>query len=87
MAGMYIPADWKNDGTLPPGWEEALDPETGHKFFIDHNTQTTSWVDPRDIFTKKASFEECVGEELPFGWEKSHDEAVGVYFIDHKCVI
>lgn len=84
MAGMYIPADWKNDGSLPPNWDEMVDPTTGQKFFVDHNTQTTSWVDPRDIFNKKATFEECEGDELPFGWEQTYDEAVGVFFVDHN---
>ena len=32
---------------LPPGWEQRLDESTGRVFFIDHNTCTTSWVDPR----------------------------------------
>lgn len=32
---------------LPPGWEAKLDPRTGWMYFIDHNTQTTSWEDPR----------------------------------------
>lgn len=33
---------------LPPGWEKAIDPETGKTFFVDHNTKTTHWFDPRD---------------------------------------
>ena len=34
---------------LPPGWEQRLDESTGRVFFIDHNTCTTSWVDPRSM--------------------------------------
>jgi len=30
---------------LPPGWEEATDPK-GRKYYIDHNTKTTSWIHP-----------------------------------------
>lgn len=32
--------------------EERIDVETGKPFYVDHNTQTTSWVDPRDVFIK-----------------------------------
>ena len=32
---------------LPQGWEERQDPQTGNKFYIDHNTETTTWTDPR----------------------------------------
>uniref|UniRef100_UPI00358E18E3 BAG family molecular chaperone regulator 3-like n=1 Tax=Myxine glutinosa TaxID=7769 RepID=UPI00358E18E3 len=34
---------------LPPGWEMSRDPTTGWAFFIDHNTRTTSWEDPRFV--------------------------------------
>lgn len=30
------------------GWEVALDPETGRNYYVDHNTKTTQWFDPRD---------------------------------------
>lgn len=32
---------------LPDGWEEARDFD-GKVYYIDHKTQTTSWIDPRD---------------------------------------
>ena len=50
---------------------------------MDHNTKTTSWVDPRDIFTKPFDFSSCEGHEFPFGWELASDPACGEYFIDH----
>ena len=31
---------------LPPGWEMAFTP-TGRPYYVDHNTKTTSWTDPR----------------------------------------
>ncbi|XP_037081721.1 uncharacterized protein LOC119102456 [Pollicipes pollicipes] len=34
-------------GPLPPGWEMKWDSRRGKAYFIDHNTQSTSWVDPR----------------------------------------
>ncbi|KAE8440784.1 hypothetical protein EG329_006584 [Mollisiaceae sp. DMI_Dod_QoI] len=33
-------------GELPPGWETRQTPE-GRSYFVDHNTQQTTWVDPR----------------------------------------
>ena len=32
---------------LPPGWEQRLDQRSGKIFYVDHNTCTTQWVDPR----------------------------------------
>lgn len=33
-------------GPLPEGWEQARTPE-GEIYFINHQTRTTSWFDPR----------------------------------------
>eukprot|EP00050_Salpingoeca_kvevrii_P011456 m.15470 g.15470 ORF g.15470 m.15470 type:complete len:784 (-) comp3439_c0_seq1:200-2551(-) len=83
LVDMYH-GEWKDDGSLPPNWEMLIDPESGQRYFVDHNTQTTSWVDPRDIFVKPLTFDECIGDELPFGWERALDPEVGEYFIDHN---
>ena len=32
---------------LPNGWEIQCESKTGRVFFVDHNTQTTTWEDPR----------------------------------------
>ena len=32
---------------LPPGWQMMFDNSTGRHFFVDHNTKTTTWDDPR----------------------------------------
>lgn len=68
---------------LPPGWEVDRDEETGRLFFIDHNSRRTQWYDPRDRLTKPATVADCVGEELPVGWEVSFHSKIGVYYIDH----
>ena len=34
---------------LPPGWEMLCDARTGWPYFVDHNTQTTTWEDPRMV--------------------------------------
>ncbi|XP_058527555.1 BAG family molecular chaperone regulator 3 isoform X2 [Ochotona princeps] len=36
-----------NSDPLPPGWEIKVDPQTGWPFFVDHNSRTTTWNDPR----------------------------------------
>ncbi|KAM8875568.1 protein WWC3 isoform 2-T2 [Spinachia spinachia] len=33
--------------------------------------------------TKPLTFADCVGDELPLGWEEVYDQQVGVYYIDH----
>ncbi|GAA5993448.1 hypothetical protein JCM11641_003937 [Rhodosporidiobolus odoratus] len=33
-------------GPLPSGWEQRQTP-SGRKYFVDHNTKTTAWDDPR----------------------------------------
>ncbi|XP_067838641.1 protein WWC2-like isoform X2 [Heptranchias perlo] len=67
---------------LPDGWEEARDYD-GKVFYIDHNTKQTSWIDPRDRFTKPLTFADCVGDELPLGWEDAYDSQIGIFYIDH----
>ncbi|XP_022292937.2 BAG family molecular chaperone regulator 3-like [Crassostrea virginica] len=37
-----------NSDDLPPGWEALYDRNTGWPYFVDHNTKTTSWEDPRN---------------------------------------
>ncbi|KRZ88595.1 Protein kibra [Trichinella sp. T8] len=67
---------------LPEGWEIKVDSD-GRPFFVDHRSKTTTWIDPRDRLTKPSSFSDCVGNELPFGWEQAYEKGVGVYFINH----
>jgi E3 ubiquitin-protein ligase NEDD4 len=40
------PASDTMSGELPPLWEMRHTPE-GRPYFVDHNTRTTTWVDPR----------------------------------------
>ncbi|KAH6566380.1 hypothetical protein BASA60_009515 [Batrachochytrium salamandrivorans] len=35
-------------GPLPAGWEQRITPE-GRSYFVDHNTRTTTWLDPRRV--------------------------------------
>lgn len=67
---------------LPSGWDIGTDYD-GKVYFIDHINKQTTWIDPRDRYTKPQSFADCIGNELPFGWEEYYDQQVGMYFIDH----
>ncbi|XP_038867028.1 membrane-associated guanylate kinase, WW and PDZ domain-containing protein 1-like isoform X1 [Salvelinus namaycush] len=69
-------------GPLPGNWEMAYT-ENGEVYFIDHNTKTTSWIDPRCLEKPLKPLEECEDDELPAGWEKIDDPVYGVYYVDH----
>uniref|UniRef100_A0A8C1G2Z2 Membrane-associated guanylate kinase, WW and PDZ domain-containing protein 3 n=1 Tax=Cyprinus carpio TaxID=7962 RepID=A0A8C1G2Z2_CYPCA len=66
---------------LPKNWEMAYT-ETGMVYFIDHNTKTTTWLDPR-LAKKAKPPEKCDDGELPYGWEKIEDPQYGTYYVDH----
>uniref|UniRef100_U3EU80 BAG family molecular chaperone regulator 3-like protein n=1 Tax=Micrurus fulvius TaxID=8637 RepID=U3EU80_MICFL len=44
---MQVEAGGGEREPLPPGWEVKIDPQTGWPFFVDHNSRTTTWNDPR----------------------------------------
>ncbi|XP_019355154.2 membrane-associated guanylate kinase, WW and PDZ domain-containing protein 1 isoform X16 [Alligator mississippiensis] len=90
----YLPPAEDNLGPLPENWEMAYT-ENGEVYFIDHNTKTTSWLDPRCLNKQQKPLEECEDDEgvhteeldseleLPAGWEKIEDPVYGVYYVDH----
>lgn len=52
MAGQYFypsgqNAYMRNSDSLPPGWEMLFDQRSGWPYFVDHNTHSTTWQDPR----------------------------------------
>ncbi|KAL0092500.1 E3 ubiquitin-protein ligase RSP5 [Phycomyces blakesleeanus] len=80
-------------GPLPPGWEMRTTPE-GRPYFVDHNTRTTTWVDPR-----RQQYISTIGPgahlqvqvqpvsqlgPLPSGWEMRLTNTGRVYFVDHN---
>uniref|UniRef100_A0A672HWS1 Membrane-associated guanylate kinase, WW and PDZ domain-containing protein 1 n=1 Tax=Salarias fasciatus TaxID=181472 RepID=A0A672HWS1_SALFA len=73
-------------GPLPENWEMAYT-ENGELYFIDHNTKTTSWLDPRCRDKASRPLEECDDDgellQLPPGWERIDDPVYGVYYVDH----
>uniref|UniRef100_A0A7M4F8I5 HECT-type E3 ubiquitin transferase n=1 Tax=Crocodylus porosus TaxID=8502 RepID=A0A7M4F8I5_CROPO len=72
---------------LPPGWEMRIAPN-GRPFFIDHNTKTTTWEDPRLKFPvhlrSKASLNPNDLGPLPPGWEERIHLDGRTFYIDHR---
>ncbi|GJJ12023.1 hypothetical protein Clacol_006263 [Clathrus columnatus] len=79
---------------LPAGWEERYTPE-GRPYYVDHNTRTTTWVDPRrstivrvmgpngNNVTVQPQTISQLGP-LPSGWEMRLTSTARVYFVDHN---
>jgi E3 ubiquitin-protein ligase NEDD4 len=81
-------------GTLPAGWEERYTPE-GRPYYVDHNTRTTTWVDPRRQTIirvmgpngqNSALQPQTISQlgPLPSGWEMRLTSTARVYFVDHN---
>lgn len=72
---------------LPPGWEMRIAPNA-RPFFIDHNTKTTTWEDPRLKFPvhmrTKASLNPNDLGPLPPGWEERIHLDGRTFYIDHN---
>lgn len=67
-------------GPLPAGWEKIA--YEGKPLFIDHNTSSTTWVDPRTHSRRKQTVKEVAAGELPYGWDEVYDKKVGIYYLD-----
>ncbi|KAI9775844.1 MAG: hypothetical protein M1835_005677 [Candelina submexicana] len=81
-------------GELPPGWEQRHTPEN-RPYFVDHNTRTTTWVDPRrqqyirmyGQNTSNTTIQQQPVSQLgplPSGWEMRLTNTARVYFVDHN---
>ncbi|KAK2737752.1 hypothetical protein FQN57_007399 [Myotisia sp. PD_48] len=85
-------------GDLPSGWEQRYTPE-GRVYFVDHNTRTTTWVDPRRqqyirLYgppTSTTGITSQIAQQpvsqlgaLPSGWEMRLTNTARVYFVDHN---
>ncbi|KAL6859634.1 HECT domain-containing protein [Trichoderma novae-zelandiae] len=93
-AMMHTGATSPGSGELPPGWEQRWTPE-GRPYFVDHNTRTTTWVDPRrQQFIRMYGQNNTNGQiqqqpvsqlgPLPSGWEMRLTNTARVYFVDHN---
>ncbi|KAL2129502.1 hypothetical protein VTI74DRAFT_7670 [Chaetomium olivicolor] len=90
----YTGTTTQGTGELPPGWEQRYTPE-GRPYFVDHNTRTTTWVDPRRqqyirMYGNQSSGvavqQQPVSQlgPLPSGWEMRLTNTARVYFVDHN---
>ncbi|XP_030270365.1 E3 ubiquitin-protein ligase NEDD4 isoform X4 [Sparus aurata] len=74
-------------GFLPAGWEVRSAP-SGRPFFIDHNTKTTTWEDPRLKIPvqqrRRASLDPSDLGVLPPGWEERVHTDGRIFYIDHN---
>ncbi|XP_042660028.1 E3 ubiquitin-protein ligase NEDD4 isoform X2 [Tyto alba] len=74
-------------GFLPKGWEVRHAPN-GRPFFIDHNTKTTTWEDPRLKISahprRKTSLDPIDLGPLPPGWEERTHTDGRIFFINHN---
>lgn len=83
-------------GELPAGWEQRHTPE-GRAYFVDHNTRTTTWVDPRRqqyirMYGNNPQGNNTTIQQqpvsqlgpLPSGWEMRLTNTARVYFVDHN---
>ena len=83
-------------GELPAGWEQRHTTE-GRAYFVDHNTRTTTWVDPRRQQYIRMYGQNPGGNNttiqtqpvsqlgaLPSGWEMRLTNTARVYFVDHN---
>ncbi|KAL3280597.1 hypothetical protein HHI36_003829 [Cryptolaemus montrouzieri] len=62
------PEENQHEEPLPPGWELRFD-TYGRRYYVDHNTKSTSWERP---------------QPLPPGWETRRDSRGRVYYVDHN---
>jgi uncharacterized protein YbdZ (MbtH family) len=86
-----------SDEKLPSGWEKRCTPD-GRTYYVDHNTETTTWVNPNkspcgserrvNIVGRActASWEEPSPKlgKLPAGWELRLSPTARIYFVDHN---
>ncbi|XP_032153263.1 E3 ubiquitin-protein ligase NEDD4 isoform X2 [Sapajus apella] len=75
-------------GFLPKGWEVRHAPN-GRPFFIDHNTKTTTWEDPRlkipaHLRGKTALDTSSDLGPLPPGWEERTHTDGRIFYINHN---
>lgn len=93
MSMMATGATTAGTGELPAGWEQRHTPE-GRSYFVDHNTRTTTWVDPRRQqyirmygHNSNATVQQQPVSQLgplPSGWEMRLTNTARVYFVDHN---
>lgn len=73
-------------GELERPWRKKFDESTKRHYFKNTETRTTTWIDPRSIDCPEVRPHdplECVGDQLPFGWDKAETESGTIFYINH----
>ncbi|GJJ71877.1 E3 ubiquitin-protein ligase NEDD4 [Entomortierella parvispora] len=95
LAPISLNSTTAGTGALPAGWEQRQTPE-GRPYYVDHNTRSTTWVDPRRqqyvrMTDPRSSTQVAVHQQpvsqlgaLPSGWEMRLTNTARVYFVDHN---
>uniref|UniRef100_A0A8C7LB16 E3 ubiquitin-protein ligase n=1 Tax=Oncorhynchus kisutch TaxID=8019 RepID=A0A8C7LB16_ONCKI len=83
----HSPSSQRECGLMPAGWEVRNAPN-GKPFFIDHNTKTTSWEDPRlkipVHMRRRPSLDPTDLGPMPPGWEERVHSDGRIFYIDHN---
>uniref|UniRef100_A0A8C7VS06 E3 ubiquitin-protein ligase n=1 Tax=Oncorhynchus mykiss TaxID=8022 RepID=A0A8C7VS06_ONCMY len=83
----HSPGSQRERGFMPAGWEVRNAPN-GKPFFIDHNTKTTSWEDPRlkipVHMRRRPSLDPTDLGPMPPGWEERVHSDGRIFYIDHN---
>ncbi|KTG42105.1 hypothetical protein cypCar_00027011, partial [Cyprinus carpio] len=70
-------------GPLPENWEMAYT-ESGEVYFIDHNTKTTSWIDPRCMDKPQKPLEECEDDVvILLFYQLTLSDSLPLFFLPH----
>jgi E3 ubiquitin-protein ligase NEDD4 len=91
--GPHTQRTMASSGSLPAEWEERYTPG-GRPYYTDHNTRTTTWVDPRRQTIRvmgtngqSTSLQPQTISQLgplPSGWEMRLTATRRVYFVNHN---
>nr|CAD7454004.1 unnamed protein product [Timema tahoe] len=49
----------------------------------DCSTEERRRREESHVYTKPQTFADCIGNELPLGWEEAYDPQIGTYYINH----
>ena len=73
-----------NGKALPRGWEKSRT-KSGRDYYIDHNTHTTTFEDPRTLDHYVVPDSRAKRDDpLPPRWEMRYSRSGRLYFIDHN---
>ncbi|XP_062569111.1 uncharacterized protein LOC134231205 isoform X2 [Saccostrea cucullata] len=64
------------NAALPEGWEARLAAEQGRIYYLNHNSQVSSWIPPLEHWDPGTGGQ-------PYGWESAIDKNDKQYYINH----